>query len=311
MSIRPGDDDTARGAEGADAAPDREYGAPGAGSSASNSDGARADHAVEDTDPASGRVPDGGSSTPYEGGVAGNPTSGSGDDEESTTGRSGSAEAAESTDGTVGADKAADHESAEGNEGSVNSVDSSNDFEQFKDELDAVERRIAGEIDPGVRALVVAGAVFLLLLSLVLPHAGGARGFDVLLGTDAARAEHIGLPSRIFVWFAVLFGIGFSLLALMTRRWVLAWIAVAGSAIGSVFGVFAIWHRQTPGLGNYHGAGPGVGLILGAIAIIVLTFHWIRVVWSRTALQLAAEEQRRIAAAAAEERDRRRRIGDS
>ncbi|WP_433716603.1 Rv2732c family membrane protein [Nocardia sp. CA-084685] len=206
---------------------------------------------------------------------------------------------------------AAGQGSAEGDEGAVNSVESSNGFEQFKDDLDAVERRIAGEIDPGVRAMVVAGAVFLLLFSLVLSHAGGARGFDVLLGTDAARAEHIGLPSRIFVWFAVVFGIGFSLLALMTRRWVLAWVAVAGSAIGSVFGVFSIWHRQTPGLGNYHGAGPGVGLVLGVIAIVVLTFHWIRVVWSRTALQLAAEEQRRTAAAAAEERDRRRLTGDS
>ncbi len=229
----------------------------------------------------------------------------------STTGRSGADAVDGGGDGTVDAGMAAKQGSAEGDEGAVNSVESSNDFEQFKDELDAVERRIAGEIDPGVRAMVVAGAIFLLLFSLVLSHAGSARGFDVLLGTDAARAEHIGLPSRIFVWFAVLFGIGFSLLALMTRRWVLAWIAVAGSAIGSVFGVFSIWHRQTPGLGNYHGAGPGIGLILGAIAIIVLTFHWIRVVWSRTALQLAAEEQRRNAAAAAEERDRRRLTGDS
>ncbi|MFD6160823.1 hypothetical protein ACFWF7_15065 [Nocardia sp. NPDC060256] len=205
---------------------------------------------------------------------------------------------------------AANHEQAERNEGSVNSVESSN-FEQFRDDLDAVERRIAGEIDPGVRAMVVAGAVFVLLLSLVLPHAGGARGFDVLLGTEAARMEHIGLPSRIFVWFLVVFGVGFSTLALMTRRWFLAWIAVAGTAITSVFGVFSIWHRQTPGINNYHGAGPAVGLILGTIAAIVLTFHWIRVVWSRTALQLAAEEQRRNASAAAEERDRRRLTGEN
>lgn len=199
----------------------------------------------------------------------------------------------------------------ERNEDSVSSVESTSDFEQFRDDLDAVERRIAGEIDPGVRAMVVAGAVFLLLISLVLPHAGAARGFDVLLNTDVARAEHIGLPSRIFVWFVVVFGIGFSMLALMTRRWVLAWIAVAGSAVAGVFGVLSIWHRQTPGLGNYIGAGPGIGLILGAIVTVVLTFHWIRVVWSRTALHLAAEEQRRNAAAVAEERDRRRRMGDS
>jgi signal transduction histidine kinase len=198
--------------------------------------------------------------------------------------------------------------SGEGNEDQVNPAETEQ-FEEFREDLDAVERRIAGEIDPGVRAMVVAGAVFLLLVSLVLPHTGGARGFDVLLGSQAAAAEHVGLPSRVFVWFVLIFGIGFSLLALMTRRWVLAWIAVAGSAIASAFGVFSIWHRQTPGLNNYVGSGPGIGLVLGTLAVMVLTFHWVKVVWSRTALQLAAEEQRRIAAAREEERQRRDRFG--
>ncbi|MFI5716850.1 hypothetical protein [Nocardia sp. NPDC051750] len=201
-------------------------------------------------------------------------------------------------------------ESADGDEDAVNPAETTEKFEEFRDDLDEVERRIAGEIDPGVRAMVVAVAVFVLLLSLVLPHAGTARGFDVLLGSEAAGFEHIGLPSRIFVWFVLVFGIGFSLLALMTRRWVLAWLAVAGSAIASAFGVFSIWHRQTPGIDNYMGAGPGVGLIVGTIAVMVLTFHWVKVVWSRTAVQLAAEEQRRIAAAADEERQRRRRLGE-
>ncbi|WP_245562640.1 Rv2732c family membrane protein [Nocardia araoensis] len=237
------------------------------------------------------------------------------DNDDATRGADGAVPASgENQRGASAADQG--HEPArpdadERNEDSVSSAESTADFEQFRDDLDAVERKIAGEIDPGVRAMVVAGAVFLLLASLVLPHAGGARGFDVLLNTDVARAEHIGLPSRIFVWFVVVFGIGFSMLALMTRRWVLAWIAVAGSAVAGVFGVLSIWHRQTPGLGNYVGAGPGIGLILGAIVTVVLTFHWIRVVWSRTALHLAAEEQRRNAAAAAEERDRRRLMGDS
>ncbi|GAA5055671.1 hypothetical protein GCM10023318_32080 [Nocardia callitridis] len=239
-------------------------------------------------------------------------------DEETTTERSGSVAGAEPDSGTVGTDDT----SAGRNEGQVSSVESSDntssrgdepadrEFEQFRGDLDAVERRVAGEIDPGMRALVVAGAVFVLLLSLVLPHAGAARGFDVLVNSDAARFEHIGLPSRVFVWFLVVFGIGFSTLALTTRRWVLAWIAVAGTAITGAFGVFSIWHRQTPGLGNYQGAGPGIGLILGALAAMVLTFHWVRVVWSRTAVQLAAEAQRRDAAVAAEERDRRRLTGE-
>lgn len=207
-------------------------------------------------------------------------------------------------------DSSADH-AAQENEDSVDSVEkATDDFEQFRDDLDAVERRIAGEIDPGMRAMVVAGSVFALLVSLVLPHTGSALGFDVLLSSESATFEHVGLPSRVFVWFVLVFGIGFSLLALMTRRWVLAWIAVAGSAIASAFGVFSIWHRQTPGLDNYSGAGPGLGLILGTIAAIVLTFHWVRVVWSRTALQLAAEEERRNAATAAEDRDRKRLTGE-
>ncbi|MEV6768425.1 hypothetical protein AB0N05_07305 [Nocardia sp. NPDC051030] len=193
----------------------------------------------------------------------------------------------------------------------MKAAENSQDFDQFRDDLEAVERKIAGEIDPGVRAMVVAVSVFALLFSLVLPHAGKARGFDVILYDVAAQTEHIGLPSRVFEWFVVVFGIGFSLLALITRRWVLAWIAVAGSAIASVFGVLSIWHRNTPGLGNYQGAGPGIGLILATVAVMVLTFHWIRVVWSRTTVHLAAEEQRRIAAAAAEEADRRKLFGDN
>lgn len=192
----------------------------------------------------------------------------------------------------------------------MKSAEQGQGFDEFRSDLEAVERKIAGEIDPGVRAMVVAGAVFVLLLSLVLPHAGSARGFDVLLYDAAAQKEHIGLPSRLFEWFVVVFGIGFSVLALVTRRWVLAWIAVAGTAISSVFGVFSIWHRQTPGLGNYQGAGPSIGLILATIAAIVLTFHWIRVVWSRTVLQLEAEDRRRQAAAAAEDKDRRWLTGD-
>jgi len=43
--------------------------------------------------------------------------------------------------------------------------------------------------------------------------------------------------------------------------------------------------------------GPGIGLITAWIAIILLTFHWARVVWSRTIVQLAAEQQRRQSAA--------------
>ncbi|RVW03543.1 hypothetical protein EF834_10580 [Rhodococcus spongiicola] len=173
---------------------------------------------------------------------------------------------------------------------------------EYEKDFEAAEKKIAGEIDPGMRAVVVAVCVLLLLLSFTLPHAGSANGWEVLVNADAAVDEHIKLPSRIFVWLAVVFGGVFSILALVTRRWVLAWIALAGTAVSAVFGMLAIWSRQTLLPGEY-GAGPGIGLVLGWITVIVLTFHWIRVVWSRTAMQLAAEEDRRRAAEGESGRD--------
>jgi hypothetical protein len=167
------------------------------------------------------------------------------------------------------------------------------DFEDFKGDIEDAERRVAQEIDPGARALVVAVLVFVILLSFILPHTGSARGFDVLVGDDAAIRAAIALPSRVFVWLLLVFSIGFSILALLTRRWALAWIALAGSAVACPVGMLAVWSRQT--VAESH-PGPGIGLVVAWIAVILLSFHWARVVWSRTALQLAAEEQRRRAA---------------
>jgi hypothetical protein len=168
------------------------------------------------------------------------------------------------------------------------------EFDDFKGDIEDAERRVAGEIDPGARALVVAILVFVILASFVLPHTGAAKGLDVLVGDETAIQAAIALPSRVFVWLVLVFSVGFSILALLTRRWALAWIALAGSAVACPIGMLAVWSRQT--VAEPH-PGPGIGLILAWIAVILLTFHWARVVWSRTAVQLAAEEQRRKAVA--------------
>lgn len=168
------------------------------------------------------------------------------------------------------------------------------EFEAFRTEIDAAERRVAREIDPGVRALVVAVLVFVLLGAFVLPHTGNVRGWDVLFNSHGAAAAAVSLPSRLFGWLALVFGAGFSMLALLTRRWALAWVALAGSAVASAAGLLAVWSRQTVAAGH---PGPGLGLVVAWTTIILLTFHWTRVVWSRTAVQLAAEEHRRRVAA--------------
>jgi hypothetical protein len=164
------------------------------------------------------------------------------------------------------------------------------EFDAFKREIEDAERRVAREIDPGARALVVAILVFVILLSFLLPHTGGARGLDALVGNDAAVGEAVALPSRVFLWLILVFSVGFSILALLTRRWALAWVALAGSAVACPIGMLAVWSRQT--VAEPH-PGPGYGLVVAWIAVILLTFHWIRVVWTRTAVQLAAEEERR------------------
>lgn len=169
-----------------------------------------------------------------------------------------------------------------------------NHFDDFKADIEAAERKVGREIEPGARALVVAVLVFVLIGSFFLSHTGGARGVDVLLGSQAAVDAGVTLPSRVFSWVALVFGVGFSMLALLTRRWALAWVASAGTAVSCVIGMLAIWSRQTAAEGL---PGPGIGLVLAWLTAIVLAFHWVRVVWSRTAVQLAAEEHRRRAAA--------------
>ena len=172
--------------------------------------------------------------------------------------------------------------------------DGAGEFEAYKADLEAAERRVAGEIDPGLRALVVAVLVFVLLVSFLLPHTGAARGIDVLMGDDTAISVGIALPSRLFCWLALVFGVGFSMLALLTRRWTLAWVALAGSALGSAVGLLAVWSRQTATHGH---PGPGIGLIVGWLTLFLLAFHWARVVWTRTVVQQAAEAERRREAA--------------
>jgi hypothetical protein len=181
-------------------------------------------------------------------------------------------------------------------------------FDDFRADIEAAERRIAREIDPGARALVVAILVFILLASFILPHTGHVRGWDVLFSTHGASAAAVALPSRVFSWLALVFGVGFSMLALLTRRWALAWVALAGSAVASAAGLLAIWSRQTVAAGH---PGPGPGLVVAWITIILLTFHWARVVWSRTVLQLAAEEQRRRVAAQQQSRTLLETLDDS
>lgn len=171
-------------------------------------------------------------------------------------------------------------------------------FNEYEKELRKAEKKVAGEIDPGARALVVAVGVLVAMVSLVLPHAGEATGLDVLTMSSKAEAETIKLPSTIFVYLLVIFAIGFSGLALVTRRWVLALIALAGTCVCSVAGMLAIWTRNTVGVHDIDTPnGAGIGLFLGWFVAMALVFHWGRVVWNRSTYHLQVAADRRAQAA--------------
>lgn len=132
---------------------------------------------------------------------------------------------------------------------------------------------VARVVDFGPAVLVAAVAVLVLLLAAVLSWtAVGASGWQVVLGTPGAS----GLP-RLFGGFALVFGVVASVTALLTRRWVAVFVAWAGCSVGSVTGLWAVWSQNT-----VPGNGPGVGLLLALLAMIVLAFRWAGFAFSRT-----------------------------
>lgn len=147
---------------------------------------------------------------------------------------------------------------------------------EFRRELSQSERELLKRIDPGVRAVVIAGIMLVLVLSALLPWAGDATGWQVLAG-QADPALDIGLLPRLFAINSTIVGIGLGALALITRRWAVAWLAAVGCVVVSFEGLIAIWSRQTAPEG-----GPAFGLVIAVISMVVLAIQWLRIVWSRS-----------------------------
>ncbi|EWC58284.1 putative conserved transmembrane protein [Actinokineospora spheciospongiae] len=147
---------------------------------------------------------------------------------------------------------------------------------QLRDEIDAIERPAARTVELGARAVVISVAVFVLIVGQVLPWMGDAAGWQVLLAQGDAAGKAGAVP-RLFAGTSILFGILTSALALTTRRWALTWVAALGGWFASVDGVLAIWTRQSAG----NTGGPGIGMVISEVAMVVLAVLWFRTAWSR------------------------------
>lgn len=141
-------------------------------------------------------------------------------------------------------------------------------------ELRGVERRVERRVDPGGLALVVAVTMLVLAAALVLPWTGNALGWEILAGTRTFGA----LP-RLFTFTSLGFGLVVSALALASRWWAPALLTAVGCGISVINGVWAIWSRQTGVLTG--GTGPGTGMLLAVVAVVVLTACWVRIAGRR------------------------------
>ncbi|HWM06393.1 MAG TPA: hypothetical protein VNP92_28970 [Actinophytocola sp.] len=148
--------------------------------------------------------------------------------------------------------------------------------DELRKEIDQVERRASRTVELGGRAVVIAVAVFVLIVGLVLPWFGGAAGYEVLLGTGTGDAVgKASMVPRLFAATSVLFGVLSSALALTTRLWALTWVCALGGWFASVDGVLAIWSRQSS-QGDL-----GIGLVIAWVAMVAIATMWFRVAWSR------------------------------
>ena len=152
----------------------------------------------------------------------------------------------------------------------------SDDLSRLRRELASIEARVAREVDPRDRGPVITATVLILLIALAAPQVDGLRGWQVLAG-----GHHEVAPlARLFTWFVVVFGIGMSALAAWTRRWVFAWVAMAGVTLGTALGVLMYWSQHSTRGGETGML--GYGLLVEWAGMALLAVLWIPIVAGRS-----------------------------
>jgi len=156
------------------------------------------------------------------------------------------------------------------------SSSSDDDLAALRAEIDQVERDVVGHVEPGRWAMVIAVGAFAILVAALLPWVGSNSGWEVLLG-QATDERRIGVLPRLFAGSSLLFGVLLSAATLFTRRWGLAWLCALGCGFSVVHGLWAVWSRQTA----VDSPGPGPGMVLALVTMIVLAVQWLRLSFSR------------------------------
>ncbi|MFD6794446.1 MULTISPECIES: Rv2732c family membrane protein [Prauserella salsuginis group] len=147
--------------------------------------------------------------------------------------------------------------------------------EELGADVDATLSKAEKTIEPGRSGFTIAVVVFVALIAILLPWAGGEPGWRMFAGEGGA------IP-LLFVSTSALFAVLASAAALVTRRWWLSWICTVGCWVSSVDGLLAIWSQQSSPVSGHAGTGPGAGMIVMWICVVVLAVQWTRLAWSRS-----------------------------
>ncbi|MEU5843752.1 hypothetical protein [Rhodococcus sp. NPDC047139] len=158
------------------------------------------------------------------------------------------------------------------------------DLSAYRNDFARIEKKIAGEFDPGRRGRVLAVCVVVLTVCLLLPQSSAAWSWTVL-GSWFGTAAPVAVPLRIFVGLALVFGVVVSTLALWLRRWKLASLAMLGSGLSSFFGLLAYWSQS--GMVTDAPHRPTAAMIVEWLVMIVMTSQWLPIVLSRSPTDLS------------------------
>jgi hypothetical protein len=150
---------------------------------------------------------------------------------------------------------------------------------KLHEELAGLERKHTRTFDPGMSAMVIAIAVVVILAVAIVPYASGVSGWQVVFGHPLA-ARVAGVAPRVFLTAAMIVGCLGSAISLLLRRYTFALVLSVLTDMTALSGVISIWSQQTTA-SHQPGQGPGIGMIVTLLAIIVLAFAWSGIVWQK------------------------------
>ncbi len=158
-------------------------------------------------------------------------------------------------------------------------------------ELEELEREASKSVELGASRWVLLGCAAVYLLSLFLPFAGEASGWQMLAATSEANGAQTKVTEYLFVWLSFA-GVGvLTPLVAATRRFALAAPTWMITTISLILSVLAIWLRRTSSsydAGLHHGA----GIYLAIAAVAVTVFAYVPVVLGRSGMQEEIAERR-------------------